>query len=168
MPERRKLYEGEEVDLTPVAITAEKIQKLKDHLNNRFNIFSNQEVGKEEIDLDRCQINIGYSIGSYYTTYNGLLMKERMRLADLEGNLALAKAKAIDDIKRNRLQYTTSSKEEEMIIEGHKFCRIAKANCKKQVAYVKFLENAVTAIGFYSNGVKTILERERLRGREGL
>ena len=66
-------------EYVPRIISKENLEKLKKHINDRFNVFD----ANGKLDLDRCQLNIGYSIGQYFTTYNGLLLKERHKLADI-------------------------------------------------------------------------------------
>jgi hypothetical protein len=148
---------------SPSTITIEQLTKLKNHINERFNIFDNEG----HIDLDRCQLNVGYALGQYYTNYNGLLLKERQKLADIEGELSLLKVQAYDDIKMTKIKYDVDAKGMALLLEGHDLVRPKQVECDKQKAYVQFLENTLRQIGNYANGVKTILQRTEMKARYG-
>ena len=147
---------------TPVNIKKSQLKALREHINERFNIFGPD--GK--IDIEKCQMNVGYAIGSYYTTYNGLLMREKHKLAEVVSALNLAKAKAYDDIKMEKIKYDLDSRGMGLMVEGHELVREKKVDFDKQTAYVEFLENTVKQIGYYTNGIKTIFEGEKLRVRQ--
>jgi len=145
----------------PTTITVEQLQKLKDHINNRFNGFD----ANGNLDLDKCQRNIAYSISNWFNNYNGLLLKERQKLGEIEGELALAKAQAYDNIKMSDIKYDVDTKGMGLILEGHKLVLPKKIERDKQKAYTQFLENAVKQIGYYANGVKIMIMREDQKHR---
>lgn len=149
-------------DYSPVTITKEKLEKLKRHIDERFDIFD----GDGCVDIERCQLNVGYSIGTYYSTYNGLLLKEKQKLAEVTDSLTLARAKAYDDIKMGKFKYDLDSKGMTLMIEGHELVREKQKDHDKQSAYVKFLENVINQISFYKNGIQTIFNGESIKAQQ--
>lgn len=147
----------------PTTITLKQFTKLKNHINKRFDAFDD----KGEVDLDKCQRNVAHSIGNWYTNYNGLLLKERQKLAEIESGLKLAKAKAYDDIKMSKIKYDLDARGLNIMVEGHELTRIKQIEYDKQNAYVEYLNNAVKQIGFYANGVDKILKRADIKGKYG-
>jgi hypothetical protein len=147
----------------PTTITVGQLEKLKNHINNRFNAFD----ANGELDLDQAQRNIAYSIGNWFNNYNGLLLKERQKLAEIEGELLQSKALAYDDIKMSKIKYDLDSAGTRVMLDGHKFVVPKNIERDKQKAYVHFLESAVKQIGYYANGVKIMLQREELKARYG-
>jgi len=147
----------------PGTITKEQMQKIKDHINNRFNVFDKHG----NVDLDKCQLNVGYAISNYYTNYNGILLKEKQKLAEIEEQLKLVKAKAYDEIKTSKIKYDLDSKGFTIMLEGHESVRAKKLEYDKQSAYVDFWDNTVKQISFYANSVKVIMQRAEVKGRYG-
>ena len=139
-------------------ITKEGLENLKKDLCNKFSVFN--DSGK--IDLDRCQLNVGYSIGDYYVHFNGLLLKEKHRLATFQRDLDHNKSLAYEDIKRNSV-FDLDAKGIVLLIDGHSFVGDKQREYSQQKAFVEFLEGVVEHIKFYANGVKVILEREKYR-----
>jgi hypothetical protein len=146
----------------PIDISNDKISKLRDHINNNFNAFN--ENG--ELQLDKCQRNVAYSIGHVYTNYNGLLMQERHKLDEIREQLSFYKAKAYNDIKMNKA-YDIDAKGMTLLLEGHEEVRKKQLEYDKQETYIKFLEYTVKQIGYYANGVNVMLRREELRAKYG-
>lgn len=137
----------------PTTLTLGQFKKLKDHINNRFNAFDE----KGNIDYEKLQRNVAYSISSWQTNYNGLLLRERQKLAEISSELKLAKANAYNDIKMSKIKYDLDAKGLSIMVDGHEYTRTKQLEYDKQQAYVDYLDNAVKQIGFYSNGVDKIL-----------
>jgi hypothetical protein len=147
----------------PTTITLNQFKKLQKHINDRFNAFDSNN----ELDLDKCQRNVAYSIGNWYTNYNGLLLRERQKLAEIEGELKLARAKAYDNIKMSKIKYDLDARGMNIMVDGHEITRQKQVEYDKQAAYVEYLKNAVAQIGYYANGVDKIFRRVELKGRYG-
>lgn len=147
----------------PVHLTSEKMQKLVDHINANFN--AHDEDGN--LDLDKCQNNVAYNIGHIYTNYNGLLLQERLKLADIKSDLSIIRDKAYHEIKMKRAAYDVDSAGMKLKIEGSEEVAKKQREYDKQEAYVKFLENVVRQVSSYAAGVKTALYREEIRIRYG-
>jgi hypothetical protein len=145
----------------PVHLTSDKMQLLVDHINMNFN--NHDEDGN--LDLDRCQNNVAYNIGHIYSNYNGLLMQERMKLADIKADLAIVRESAYHDIKMTRAQYDIDSTGMKLKIDGSPTVAPKQREFEKQEAYVKFLETLMRQISTYAAGVKTILYREEIKYR---
>lgn len=137
----------------PTTITLGQFKKLQDHINNRFNAFD--ETGN--INYEKLQRNVAYAISSWYTNYNGLLLKEKQKLAEISSELKLAKATAYHDIKMTKAKYDIDARGLGIMVDGHEITRAKQLEFDKQQAYVDYLDNAVKQIGFYSNGVDKIL-----------
>ena len=146
----------------PVDITKEKIKKLTDHINNNFNVAD----GSGSLMLDKCQRNVAYSIGHVYTNYNGLLLQEKHKLAEIKEQLSLLKAKAYNEIKMNKA-YDIDARGMTLLLEGHEEVRRKQLEYDKQDDYVKFLDYTVKQIGYYANGVNVMLRREEIRYKYG-
>lgn len=146
----------------PIKITNEKIKALRDHINNAFNAFGDDG----ELDLDKCQRNVAYSIGNTFTNYNGLLLQERHRLSEIESDLKELKAIAYDKVKRFT-DYVVDASNVKTLVEGSKDVRQKQLEFDKQSSYVLFLESTLKQIGYYANGVKVLIQREELRARFG-
>jgi hypothetical protein len=155
--------EDNNIPYIPTTIDKVQLEKLRSHIDERFNAFDKN--GK--LDLDRCQLNIAYSIGKYYTTYNGLLFSEKHKLAEIECSLASIKAETYHNIKMSGAKYDVSSKGMDLLLDGSEAVRKKQEECDKQKAYISFLENTVKQISFYANGVKIMLQREELKARYG-
>lgn len=147
----------------PVNITADRIKKLRDHINANFNAFN--DAG--DLDLDKCQRNVAYSAGNIYTNYNGLLMQEEQKLATIKEDLAKIKAIAYDEIKRSVLAYDVDVKGTAIMLEGHSKVSQKQKEYDDQKAYVEFLDRTVKQLSFYANAVRVMIEREHLRERYG-
>lgn len=145
----------------PVNLTSEKMQKLVEHINANFN--NHDENG--EIDLDRCQNNVAYNIGHIYNNYNGLLMQERMKLADIKADLSIIRENAQHELKMKRVAYDLDTNGMKIKLEGTESVAMKQREYDKQEAYVKFLEGLMRQISAYAAGVKTILFREEIRYR---
>jgi hypothetical protein len=148
----------------PVDITSEQIKKLVEHINGNFHNVAEEDP--ETVDLDKAQRNVAYSIGNVFTNYNGLLLQERHKLCEIQGDLKHLKAIAYDKIKRFT-KYTVDTTYIKVLIEASEDVRIKQIEHDKQLAYVEFLKNTLNQVTFYSNGVKTMLQREELRARYG-
>ena len=144
-----------------VNLTSEKMQKLVEHINANFN--NHNEDG--ELDLDKCQNNVAYNIGHIYNNYNGLLMQERMKFAEIKADLAIVRDKAYHDIKMKKAAYDIDSAGMKIKIDGTESVAIKQREYDKQEAYVKFLEGLMRQISTYAAGVKTILYREEIKFR---
>lgn len=147
----------------PVEITANKIKKLRDHINANFNAFNE----KGELDLDKCQRNVAYSAGNIYTNYNGLLMQEEQKLAEIKEDLVKIKSNAYDEIKRSVLAYDVDVKGTAIMLEGHDKVRQKQREYDEQSTYVDFLKRTVSQLSYYANAVRVMIEREQLRERYG-
>lgn len=150
------------MESTPVEITNKKIEKLRDHINNNFNAFD--ENGN--LILDKCQRNVAYSIGHVYTNYNGLLLQEKHKLAEIKEQLSLLKAKAYTEVK-TQAKFDVDAKGMTLLIDGHQEVRLKQMEYDKQSDYVDFLDNTVKQIGYYANGVNVMLRREEIRIKSG-
>lgn len=148
----------------PVQLTNEKMKKLTDHVNANFNVHDIDG----NIDLDRCQNNVAYNIGHIYTNYNGLLLQERMKLADIKSDLSIIRDKTYHDIKMKRAAYDVDSAGMKIKIDGTKEVALKQREYDQQDAYVKFLELTVRQISTYAAGAKTIMFREEIKGRYGV
>ena len=145
----------------PVNITSEKMQKLVDHINANFN----NHTPEGEVDLDRCQNNVAYNIGHIWSNYNGLLMQERMKLADIKSDLAIVREAAYHEIKMKKAAYDIDSAGMKIKIDGTETVAHKQREYDKQEAYVKFLESLMRQISAYAAGVKTMLYREEIKFR---
>jgi len=96
-----------------------------------------------------------------------LLLRERQKLAEIDSELKLAKATALNDIKMSKIKYDLDAKGQQIMIDGHELTRSKQMEYDKQQAYVDYLKNAVSQIGFYANGVDKILRRAEIKGRYG-
>lgn len=141
-----------------VDITNERIINLRDYINTTFNAFDSEG----NLDLDKMQRNVAYSIGNIYTDFSGLLMQERFKLAEVEDALKAVKATALLEIKKNQ-QFQLNYKEIDIVLAAHHDVREKQLEFDKQSAYVDFLDRAVKQIGYYANGVRTIFQREEIK-----
>ena len=137
----------------PTTLTLGQFKKLQNHINKRFNAFDE----KGNIDYEKLQRHVAYSISSWQTNYNALLMREKQKLAEISSALKLAKAQAYDDIKMSKIKYDLDARGLNIMVEGHELMRAKQLEYDKQQAYVDYLDYAVRQIGFYSNGVDKIL-----------
>lgn len=147
----------------PINITSTNIISLRDHINANFNAFDE----KGNLDLDKCQRNVAYSAGNIYTNYNGLLMQEEQKLADIKEDLVKIKAIAYDKIKRSVLAYDVDVKGTAIMLDGHETVREKQREYDKQNSYVEFLRRTVNQLSYYANAVRVMIEREQLRERYG-
>jgi len=147
----------------PTTITLNQFNKLKKHIDDKFNVFD----ADGEIDLDKCQRNVGYSIGNWYSNYNVLFLREKQKLAEIASDLALARAEALHDIKMSKIKYDLDSRGMNIMIEGHQLTRAKQMEYDKQKAYVEYLEATVKQVGFYANSVDKILKRVEIKGKYG-
>lgn len=146
----------------PVKITTQKIAALRDHINNAFNAFDDQG----ELDLDKCQRNVAYSIGNTYTNYNGLLLQEKIKLAEINDKLKELRAIAYDKVKRFT-DYPVDASNIKTLVDGSADVRKKQLEYDKQLSYVEFIEFTLKQLGYYSNGVKTLLQAEEIRNKYG-
>ena len=145
----------------PINLTTEKMQKLVDHIKANFE--AHDENGK--LDLEKCQNNVAYNIGHIYTNYNGILLQERFKLADIKADLAIIRDKAYHEIKMKKAAYDIEAAGLKIKIEGSVEVANKQREYDKQEVYVKFLENVVRQISTYAAGVKTVLYREEIKFR---
>jgi len=138
----------------PTTITINQFEKLKKHINDKFNVFD----ANGDVDLERCQRNIGYSIGNWYSNYNVLLLRERQKLSEIASDLALARAEALHDIKMTKIKYDLDARGMHIMTEGHQLTRAKQMEYDKQKAYVEYLDATVKQIGFYGNNIDRILK----------
>jgi len=142
---------------TPVTITKEKLQKIREHINKKFSVFID---GK--IDYDKCQLNVAYAISDHYVNYNGILLLEKHKLATIESQLKLVRAIAYDEIKMGKIKYDINAKGMDIMLEGHEKVREKQLEYNKQKDYVDFWENIVNQIGYYAKNVEVIFKRVEL------
>jgi hypothetical protein len=145
----------------PVELTNEKIKKLHNHIMGTFQ--NHDEHG--EVDLERCQNNVAYNIGNIYSNYNGLLLQERLKLADIKADLSIIREKAYHDIKMTKVAYDLDATGLKLKVEGNQTVAYKQREYEKQEYYVKYLEGLMRQISAYSAGVKTILYREEIKFR---
>lgn len=145
----------------PIDMTSEKIAKLVEHINRTFT--NHDEDGN--LDLDKAQNNVAYNIGDIYNNYNGLLMQERMKLADIKSDLAIIKSEAYHEIKMKRVAYDINEAGIKLKLEGHEKVVVKQREYDKQEYFVKYLEGLMRQISTYAAGVKTMLYREEIKYR---
>jgi len=145
----------------PVQLTNEKIKKLHDHVMSTFN--NHNEKG--ELDLDRCQNNVAYNIGNIYSNYNGLLLQERLKLAEIKADLSIIRDKAYHDIKMTKVAYDLDATGIKVKLDGTQSVAHKQREFDQQEYYVKYLEALMRQITTYSSGVKTMLYREEIKYR---
>jgi len=145
----------------PINLTTEKMQRLVEHIQSNFD--AHDDDGN--LDLEKCQNNVAYNIGHIYTNYNGLLLQERLKLADIKADLAIVRDKTYHDIKMKKAAYDIEAAGLKIKIDGSKEVATKQREYDKQEVYVKFLENVVRQVSSYATGVKTMLYREEIRYR---
>lgn len=145
---------------TPITITNEKLQKIKDHVDKKFNVFDEQG----NIDLDKCQRSVGYAL-NIYANYNGILLKERHKLADINNELKLVNATTLHELKMSRNKYDLNAKESNTMLEGAENIRKKQLEYDKQHAYVEFWDNIVKQVGYYNKAVEVILRAAEIKAR---
>lgn len=145
----------------PVDLTSDKIAKLVEHINKTFNNFDDNG----DLDLDKAQNNVAYNIGDIYNNYNGLLMQERMKLADIKSDLAIIRNEAYHEIKMTRVAYDINEAGIKLKLEGHEKVVVKQREYDKQEYFVKYLEGLMRQISAYAAGVKTMLYREEIKYR---
>jgi len=145
-----------------IEIRKEQLEKVRKHIEDKFNIID----ARGNIDLDKCQLAVGYALNTY-TNYNGVLLKEKHLLAEIEEQLKLARSGAYNDIKMRKIKYDLDSKGMNITLEGHVLVKAKKLEYDKQAAYVEFWENTVKQVSFYANSIKVIMQRAEIKGRYG-
>lgn len=147
----------------PTTITLNQFNKLKKHIDDKFNVMGDDG----EVDLDKCQRNVAYSIGNWYSNYNVLLLRERHKLSEIDGDLKLARAEALHDIKMSKIKYDLDARGMNIMIEGHQLTRAKQLEYNKQKDYVDYLEGTVKQISYYANSIDKILKCVEIKHKYG-
>jgi predicted DNA-binding protein YlxM (UPF0122 family) len=137
---------------SPTEISAAQLTKLMDHLNATLNCFDTED----DINWDQINRNIAGHVGHWYMNYQGLLMRERMKMSEINERVSLSRAAAYNDIKRTK-QYDLDSNGMKLFTQGAESVREIERERENQEAYIKFLESALDHIKFYPNAIKTMV-----------
>jgi hypothetical protein len=141
----------------PGELTSTRMKLLADHLKKTFSIM----LPDGSIDLDRAQRCVAYSIGNIYVNYNGLLMTERIKQAEIDGEVAMMKASVLSELKKGKIPHDLNATQWETMLVGNREYVMKIREQASQAAYVKFLENCMRQISTYREGVKVILDAHR-------
>ena len=137
----------------PKEITPEQMQKLIESLSETLNVFNKKT---DEIEWERIIRNIGSCLTHHHVNFLGILMKEKMKLAECADYLAKAEASSLVEAKKTRA-FEVDAKGMMVLTKGAEMFRVAKQIYDKQKAYVEFIEGCCDHIKYYPNGVNAMV-----------
>ncbi len=153
---------GENVNFGPIEIKNKKIIRLRDWVNQYLEIEDENGV----LDIDRAMRNINYSAGNFYSNLNGILMQERFKLTDIEGDLNRIRAQQYDKVKRFT-DYQVDSSGIKLLVEGNEAVIAKKREYDMQAEYVDYIDRTMKQFSFYSNKVDTMIKARETKERYG-
>lgn len=112
----------------------------------------------DEIDLNVMIHNATYNMGERGNELLGMLLRERVKLTELEDQLRRTWAKTYEAKMSSRYGFTPSQEGMKLMVEGDAKVSDLKRRVARQTAFIKFLEKSHEAIQYYPSNAHHIVE----------